>query len=187
MAFETGKWNIDFWIENKDWKNIYFFEWREYELIKLNLNDIEWFKEYFKSKWKIFTEEHYWNWLLRVRGNILDHYWIKDEYLQYALLNEWLCPNPIWEWVKSWNCALTLDTELLEVPENIKNEYIKWRIKFFESIKKMSDDWLNFDDDESNQKYSVEMWLCVTKLEKILKDKVKFTALDVLANVETIL
>ena len=174
MSIETWNLNIRFWIEERNGEEFYNFWDKQFKLRSLTKNET--------IEATGYPEEYIISWLMNIWKDIIFHYWINRDYLKYFLLNEVLCPDPIWDNVEIWTCALTLPSELLLVPEDIKYKYIKSRIKFFEGIKKLSDDWLNFPgDDDSNKKYSIEMQLCV---ELLVNELSKYEYLNVVDTVK---
>jgi hypothetical protein len=95
-----------------------------------------------------------------------------DEYLQYALIQEIECPDMTqWGWVDA------MKKEMQYIPENIKEEYIWWRIQFFknsssfwkwiEENKKDSLKAEDIDDYEFARKYRQECKKIIAYLESL--------------------
>jgi hypothetical protein len=101
-----------------------FYKWTEYQLIRISE---DWVKKTGTpleiAKW----------WLLKIEGDKIWCYWIPEQYLSYTLINEIECPE-----VKSWQwlCLEWLKKELIQVPAVIVNEYLAWRLQFFQNMEK---------------------------------------------------
>ena len=126
------------------------------------------------KKWALnipWTEEkHLKSWAMKINWNKIYYYWIKKGYLKYAVIQEILCPDMInWFWLDS------IKEEIQNIPENIKEDYIKWRISFFENMK---DYWDNLSDDnlkkfkmkkKEEYSYSENIWKITEYLNRIFK------------------
>ncbi len=98
-------------------------------------------------------------WLLAHQKWTIYHYNIPQEYLQYAVVNEILCPevrdNP-------WKCLDALKQELNFVPQNILQQYIEWRIQFFTNMV------LYYRQDFIDEEYAVDIQKCIKYLQELL-------------------
>lgn len=102
------------------------------------------------------------SWWLAINWNNIWYKNIPEEYLQYACINEVLCPDILSE---EWKCLETLFEELTYVPENIKQDYIKWRLWFFDWIKNY---YLSLEQTSENKIYASEVWKCCDYLQTLI-------------------
>lgn len=107
-------------------------------------------------------------WVMVINWNKIWHYWIKKEYLKYAIIQEVLYPDMInWFWLNS------IKKEIETIPENIYEDYLIWRISFFEKMKEYWDNLSNEDLrtfsmlTEDRKKYSQNIWSIIKHLERI--------------------
>lgn len=90
-----------------------------------------WWREYILKEFPWLPEELIiagWLWWQNRSNGILNYRGVPEEFLPYALAHESFC----WFIDGSWSCVDSVKKELKLVPSSIKNEYIEWRIKFFE-------------------------------------------------------
>lgn len=102
-------------------KNSIIFSGKIFDLLQLTKKEVFW------VTWT--KEEHLSAGLMSIEWNTIKHYWIPDEYLQYAVIHEILCPD-----MTQWNAIPAIEAEILRIPKDMLKNYLSWRIKFFINV-----------------------------------------------------
>lgn len=128
------------------------FKWKEYEITEFDEKNVP---NELKKSWAL--------WWSRRNEGILEYYNVPQKFLPYALAHEAMCPII----GGSWHCCTCVKEELKLIPEEIKKEYIDWRINFFKWMyryfgRKMKEcesfnDGRDFDDYECYKERREEM------------------------------
>ena len=118
--------------ENEDWSTSAIYAWDTYNLIEMSTENV------LKMVWT--NNDNTSEWALAINEKNIWHYWIKNNYLQYAIIQEILCPD-----MTEWDVINSIEVEIETVPEDIYTNYVSWRITFFE---KMNDYWNNLSEDD---------------------------------------
>ena len=116
-----------------NWKVIYNNQ--AYEMIPLS-------EEYaLNIPWS--TKENMSSWAMKISWHKIWYYNIPEKFLKYTVVQESLCPDMV-----NWFSIDSIKEELNIIPENIYNEYLKWRISFFKNMKNYWE-WLSESDLEN--------------------------------------
>lgn len=108
------------------------FKWKSYRLTRLSK------AETLIVSWT--TEEHFNKGLMRIdidNDHIEFTSSIPEKYLPYCIIQEVECPDM----TESWKAVPSIIEELKYVPDNIRQEYLIWRLSFFENVHSF---WVNY-------------------------------------------
>jgi len=105
------------------------------------------------------SEENSKDWVLSIQKNTIYHANIKPDFLQYALINELLCPDVKGE---KGLCLSALKEELWAVPDNILPSYLLWRRDFFNNMYKY------YTEDYEDKFYAQEMKSCYEYIDTLV-------------------
>jgi len=128
--------------------------WKEYDLIELSKESV------LSVTWS--NEENMSKWALAINWNKIYHYWIRRDFLQYAVIQEILCPDM----VNNFNIN-SIEEEMKIIPEKIFDDYLKWRISFFENMVKYWE-WLSEKDLEKIDSTENKQVIYIKNLKLIL-------------------
>ena len=141
------------------WFKLCTYNEKTYKLIQMSK---EWVLSVAWSNNKNISE-----WVMAINWNTIWHYWIKKNYLKYAIIQEALCPDMI----NLFNLN-SIKKEIETIPKNIYDDYLKWRISFF---KKMKEYWDKLSDDDFKK-------ISTDKEEKIIYSQNIETIIEFLEN-----
>lgn len=129
------------WIPEIVWNKV-LYKWEEYNLVRMTIDSVR----------KTWTPDEIANeWVSAIENDKIFIFWIPEIYLPYVLINEIECAEVA---AGEDLCLLALRKELTQVPYNIMDEYLDWRVIFFQNMEQF------YQEVRIDELYAREMVKC---------------------------
>ena len=103
-------------------------------------------------------------WVMGINWNKISYHNVPKEYLKYAVIQETLCPD-----MTNWFDISSIKEEIKTIPENIYDNYLEWRISFFEKMQEYRDQYPDPNNKFTNytNTYSKNIWKIIEYLKTL--------------------